>query len=106
MYYLRTRPAANAIQFTVDKTRLQAKNKTSPPARRDIFPVAAKSGADSEAALLCSLENKENCLMCSSWEHVLLLPQELLDAAVYTEYSSPGFYFLFICVYNVVLVEL
>jgi len=66
MYYLRTRPAANAIQFTVDKTRLQAKNKTTPPARRDLFTVAGgKSPADNEAALLCSLENKENCLMCS-----------------------------------------
>jgi len=66
MYYLRTRPAANAIQFTVDKSRLQAKNKTSPASRRDLFaPVAGKSAADNEAALLCSLENKENCLMCS-----------------------------------------
>jgi len=66
MYYLRTRPAANAIQFTVDKTRLQSKNKTTPQSRRDLFTVAGKSAADSEAALLCSLENKENCLMCSS----------------------------------------
>jgi len=68
MYYLRTRPAANAIQFTVDKSRLQAKNKTSPASRRDLFAaVAGKSAADNEAALLCSLENKENCLMCSGW---------------------------------------
>lgn len=67
MYYLRTRPAANAIQFTVDKSRLQAKNKTSSPStRRDLFTVSGgKSAADNEAALLCSLENKENCLMCS-----------------------------------------
>jgi len=66
MYYLRTRPAANAIQFTVDKTRLQAKNKTSPSTRNDVFTVSGgKSAAVSEAALLCSLENKENCLMCS-----------------------------------------
>jgi len=72
MYYLRTRPAANAIQFTVDKTRLQAKNKTSPPSRRDLFTVAGKSAADNEAALLCSLENKENCLMCSGWAPIYL----------------------------------
>jgi len=65
MYYLRTRPAANAIQFTVDKSRLQAKNKMSPSPRRDLFTVTGKSAADSDAALLCSLENKENCLMCS-----------------------------------------
>ena len=65
MYYLRTRPAANAIQFTVDKTRLQAKNKASPSPRRDLFTVGGKSPMENEAALLCSLENKENCLMCS-----------------------------------------
>jgi len=65
MYYLRTRPAANAIQFTVDKTRLQAKNKTTPTSRRDLFTAAGKSPADNNAAMLCSLENKENCLMCS-----------------------------------------
>jgi len=66
MYYLRTRPAANAIQFTVDKSRLQAKNKTSPLSRRELsFTVGGKSAAESDAALLCSLENKENCLMCS-----------------------------------------
>jgi len=72
MYYLRTRPAANAIQFTVDKARLQAQNKTSPQlfrGGRDLFTVptsADKSAADREAAaLMCSLENKENCLMCS-----------------------------------------
>merc|ERR1711951_178034 len=33
MYYLRTKPAAQAIQFTVDKTRLAAKdgNAATPP---------------------------------------------------------------------------
>jgi ribonucleoside-diphosphate reductase subunit M1 len=74
MYYLRTRPAANAIQFTVDKTRLQAKNKistppstkiSSTPGRGDKSSVSSKVRPDPEAALLCSLENKENCMMCS-----------------------------------------
>ncbi|RDD39712.1 Ribonucleoside-diphosphate reductase large subunit [Trichoplax sp. H2] len=44
MYYLRTKPAASAIQFTVDKEKLQK---------------------DRESAMVCSLENKEACLMCS-----------------------------------------
>lgn len=62
MYYLRTRPAANAIQFTVDKTRLQAKKGT--PSRDDVTP--GKERPDPAAVLMCSLQNKENCLMCSS----------------------------------------
>ncbi|KJE91374.1 ribonucleoside-diphosphate reductase large subunit [Capsaspora owczarzaki ATCC 30864] len=48
MYYLRTRPAANAIQFTVDQKALAAPQKV-----------------DEEAAMVCSLQNKEACLMCS-----------------------------------------
>jgi ribonucleoside-diphosphate reductase subunit M1 len=55
MYYLRTRPAANAIQFTVDKSRLQQSKKKETPTKKD--PAAV---------LMCSLQNKENCLMCSS----------------------------------------
>jgi len=47
MYYLRTKPAVNAIQFTVDKTKL-------------------KSREEKEAALVCSRENKDECLMCSA----------------------------------------
>ena len=31
MYYLRTKPAANAIQFTVDKTRLRANQPRATP---------------------------------------------------------------------------
>lgn len=30
MYYLRTKPAANAIQFTVDKTKLKEKTTDGP----------------------------------------------------------------------------
>ncbi|NXD32185.1 RIR1 reductase, partial [Spelaeornis formosus] len=54
MYYLRTKPSANAIQFTIDAATLkQAKENAS----------AAKERA--EAALQCSIENKDACLMCS-----------------------------------------
>ena len=49
MYYLRTRPAASAIQFTVDQAALsEAQQKKE------------------AAALACSRENREACLMCSS----------------------------------------
>jgi ribonucleoside-diphosphate reductase subunit M1 len=47
MYYLRTKPAANAIQFTVDKSKLASKE-------------------DNEAAMVCSLQNKDECVMCSA----------------------------------------
>eukprot|EP00127_Corallochytrium_limacisporum_P006912 Clim_evm27s237 gene=Clim_evmTU27s237 len=51
MYYLRTRPAVDAIKFTVDQTKLKAKTE--------------EERAAEEAAMLCSLENKEACMMCS-----------------------------------------
>eukprot|EP00126_Sphaerothecum_destruens_P009176 Sdes_comp20453_c0_seq1m14659 len=48
MYYLRTRPAANAIQFTVNQQQLKEDEK-----KRNM------------EAMSCSLQNKEACLMCS-----------------------------------------
>jgi len=118
MYYLRTRPAAQAIQFTIDQSTLKAakmletSNKPRGPERNgNSIPTPSASpspvrstnanapltsssplgGASSstsagngeidpeyaaalqrqkdreaeEAKLLCSLENKEACLMCS-----------------------------------------
>ena len=63
MYYLRTKPAAAAIQFTVDKTKL----KTTVEGKKK--PTTA-SGDDSleknMAAMMCSLQNKDDCLMCGS----------------------------------------
>lgn len=47
MYYLRTRPAADAIQFTVDKKAIKNED------------------AEALARLQCSIENREACLMCS-----------------------------------------
>jgi len=61
MYYLRTRPAANAIQFTVDKSRLRQHNQKSVDEASD---AVAKQ---TEAMLMCSLQNRESCVMCSSW---------------------------------------
>ena len=58
MYYLRTRPAANAIQFTVDQKLVQQS------------PQKGEKGEAErereEAALACSLQNREACVMCSA----------------------------------------
>ena len=113
MYYLRTRPAAQAIQFTVDQNLLKdvkkanankandRKNKVEPvtpanglisppPSATSLEQVTASLSLDEktqaaadadpefaaalqrqkdreleEAKMLCSIENKEACLMCS-----------------------------------------
>lgn len=100
MYYLRSRPAVNAIQFTLDKTKVanavakmslnDSGDKAKPAAatvaadKENATPAAASKISTSsdeivvraqrsaeereraEAALLCSIENKEACTMCSS----------------------------------------
>ncbi len=53
MYYLRTRPAVDAIKFTVDQQALDEEQKEA---------------ADAEfqaAAMACSLDNPDACVMCS-----------------------------------------
>lgn len=94
MYYLRTRAAADAIKFTVDQQALPQKNKQqqqpeqqqlmSPsrqqPAAAAILSPSRKLAAMSVAGdgsltheereaqmakMVCSLENREACLMCS-----------------------------------------
>lgn len=64
MYYLRTRPAANAIQFTIDqKVVMEARQKQRKSQKH-------KKGEDDkenqEQAIACSLQNREACVMCSS----------------------------------------
>jgi ribonucleoside-diphosphate reductase alpha chain len=49
MYYLRTRAAVNAVQFTV---------KNDEPVRKTVD--------EEKAAMVCSLENPESCEMCGS----------------------------------------
>lgn len=87
MYYLRTKPAAQAIQFTVDKTRLAGTSSvkasaTSPgktkqeKANTEQRRAASDENKENEntearrsknaAALFCSLQNKEDCMMCGS----------------------------------------
>jgi len=68
MYYLRTKPAASAIQFTVDKTQL---NKTTETGATN-GSASATNGQKAEEqkrnreAMVCSLQKKEDCLMCGS----------------------------------------
>jgi len=70
MYYLRTKPAAQAIQFTVDK----AKVKDSLSARKEALisdqaPAAAADLADvtkNMSTLVCSIQNRDDCLSCGS----------------------------------------
>ncbi len=55
MYYLRTKAAADAIKFTIDKSKLEQPK-----------PVMALTPAEQEAAAqACSIENGPDCEMCS-----------------------------------------
>ncbi|CAK1601088.1 unnamed protein product [Parnassius mnemosyne] len=54
MYYLRIKPAANAIQFTVDKSKVQLLNGRTDKDEANMSMIA------------CSLRNKDECLSCGS----------------------------------------
>lgn len=54
MYYLRTRPAVDAIKFTVDKMAL-----------RD-SATKQESEEANMADMMCSIDNRDNCLSCGS----------------------------------------
>lgn len=76
MYYLRTKPAANAIQFTVDKKKLmQRRESSTSQSSTSQSPATAKKQKEEQdvrqaeenmAAMVCSLANKDDCLMCGS----------------------------------------
>jgi ribonucleoside-diphosphate reductase alpha chain len=53
MYYLRTKAAADAIKFTVDKQHQET-------------TITAKSLADKQSDMVCSLDNPEGCEACGS----------------------------------------
>lgn len=53
MYYLRTKAAADAIKFTVDKSKLAQ-------------PASTMSEEELQAAQACSIENGPDCEMCGS----------------------------------------
>ncbi|GFS29568.1 ribonucleoside-diphosphate reductase large subunit [Nephila pilipes] len=56
MYYLRSKPAVNAIQFTVDKKALKENG-----VKINESQTKEKQMAD----MVCSLQNKEACISCS-----------------------------------------
>ncbi len=71
MYYLRTRPAADPIKFTVDKSRLQATIKTDGAIEKGTG--AQEETANTEEQNLarrvkqCNVTDENGaCLMCSS----------------------------------------
>uniref|UniRef100_A0A3B5KL46 Ribonucleoside-diphosphate reductase n=1 Tax=Takifugu rubripes TaxID=31033 RepID=A0A3B5KL46_TAKRU len=59
MYYLRTKPAANPIQFTLNKEKLK---ETQDPVKASEEEVKERN----MAAMVCSLQNRDECLMCGS----------------------------------------
>lgn len=56
MYYLRSKAASSAIQFTVDKSNLE-----SMPSANTV-----QNKSQSQEAIACSLDNPEDCEMCGS----------------------------------------
>lgn len=66
MYYLRTRPAANAIQFTVDHGVIQQVKDKKEPTSNGFKEQEGNEYDDREQAVSCSLQNKEACIMCSA----------------------------------------
>ncbi|CAG0918059.1 unnamed protein product [Notodromas monacha] len=68
MYYLRTKPAANAIQFTVDKNT--ASVKVNGVANGTLNGSEQMNGDDSRETsmkqMVCSIQNRDDCLMCGS----------------------------------------
>ena len=65
MYYLRTKPAATANQFTVDKTKLKSVS-TSNGASANGVNSKKDNEEDNMNAMVCSLQNRDDCLMCGS----------------------------------------
>ncbi|KAI4462839.1 ribonucleoside-diphosphate reductase large chain [Holotrichia oblita] len=77
MYYLRTKPAAKPIQFTVDKSKLMVSNKEDTKvngaitengnySNGDVLSDDEETKAKQMAALVCSRENPGNCDMCGA----------------------------------------
>ncbi|KAJ2157697.1 ribonucleotide-diphosphate reductase subunit rnr1 [Coemansia sp. RSA 552] len=61
MYYLRTKPATDAIKFTVDAEKVGAAVMAKAKAEKEDEKLS-----EEEAAILqCSIDNPESCMMCS-----------------------------------------
>jgi ribonucleoside-diphosphate reductase subunit M1 len=67
MYYLRTKPAATANQVTVDKTKLNRSVKIGTESNGVVTEEKeAEQNSFNLNAMVCSLQNKDECLMCGS----------------------------------------
>jgi hypothetical protein len=71
MYYLRTRPAADPIKFTVDKSRLQATNKTDGTIEKGTGAQEETTNTEEQnlarRVKQCNVTDENGaCLMCSS----------------------------------------
>merc|ERR1719309_1885798 len=70
MYYLRTKPAAQAIQFTVDKTKV--KDAVAGKAEKNLADQAPAAAGDmvelnkNMETLVCSIQNRDECFSCGS----------------------------------------
>merc|ERR1712130_574271 len=70
MYYLRTKPAAQAIQFTVDKTKV--KDVVAGKADKNLADQAPAAAGDMSelnknmATMVCSIQNRDECMSCGS----------------------------------------
>lgn len=68
IYYLRTKPAANAIQFTVDRSRVAAPATPTTNGEKQNGVASPKDDEREKrmAEMVCSLENKDACMSCGS----------------------------------------
>ncbi|KAK7873184.1 hypothetical protein R5R35_006399 [Gryllus longicercus] len=66
MYYLRTKPAAQAIQFTVDKTKLARSVGQSSQTENGTTTNGEDARSSNMEAMVCSLKNRDDCVMCGS----------------------------------------
>ncbi|XP_062513917.1 ribonucleoside-diphosphate reductase large subunit-like [Corticium candelabrum] len=66
MYYLRSKPAASAIQFTIDQKFKTTQKGSSSPRTPTRTVEDKQQREEDEDAMRCSLQNKEACLMCSA----------------------------------------
>lgn len=79
MYYLRTKPAANALQFTVDKSKLQNANSVASNQSINSEDNEEKPNNTSgnnwphkesneaiEIVFACSRDNEDGCAACGS----------------------------------------
>ncbi|KAJ2852971.1 ribonucleotide-diphosphate reductase subunit rnr1 [Coemansia asiatica] len=67
MYYLRTKPATDAIKFTVDAEKIGTAVRADAKKTASEEDPSKKMTAEEEemARLQCSIENRDACMMCS-----------------------------------------